>query len=177
MICPKMLFFCADFPREQGTNCTGGARRRSVSRSVWSAWSLLPLSTRATSDSGSKLHALHTLRAIWFRLSRAEDRRALPAVTDRLPSSIKLQNEPGCAARFWILVFGISLDPGCWSLDLPWTLDLGAGGFCAYSVFMTVLDAIQRSTDFLARKGVDSSRLQTELLLAQLLNLPRMKLY
>jgi len=42
---------------------------------------------------------------------------------------------------------------------------------------MTVLDAIQRSTDFLARKGVDSSRLQTELLLAHLLNLPRMKLY
>src|SRR6266704_5210057 len=71
--------------------------------------------------------------------------------SDRLPSSIKLQNEPGCAARFWILVFGISLDPGCWSLDLPWTLDLGAGSFCAYSVFMTVLDAIQRSTDFLAR--------------------------
>src|SRR5207247_5586819 len=32
---------------------------------------------RYTSDTGSKLHALHTLRAIWFRLSRAEDRRAL----------------------------------------------------------------------------------------------------
>src|SRR6266404_497076 len=28
-------------------------------------------------ESGSKLHALHTLRAVWFRLRRAEDRRAL----------------------------------------------------------------------------------------------------
>src|SRR5439155_18938856 len=35
-------------------------------------------------ESGSKLHALHTLRAIWFRLCRPEDRRALPpGVTDR----------------------------------------------------------------------------------------------
>src|SRR5882724_5912696 len=42
---------------------------------------------------------------------------------------------------------------------------------------MTVLEIIKRSTDFLARKGVDSPRLQTELLLAHLLNLPRMKLY
>lgn len=42
---------------------------------------------------------------------------------------------------------------------------------------MTVLVAIQKSTGFLARKGVDSPRLQTELLLAHLLQLPRMKLY
>ena len=42
---------------------------------------------------------------------------------------------------------------------------------------MTVLDAIKRSTEFLARKGVDSPRLQTELLLAQLLGSPRMQLY
>ena len=42
---------------------------------------------------------------------------------------------------------------------------------------MTVLEAIQKSTDFLAKKGVESPRLQTELLLAHLLNLPRMKLY
>jgi len=42
---------------------------------------------------------------------------------------------------------------------------------------MTVLEIIKRSTDFLARKGVDSPRLQTELLLAHLLGLPRMKLY
>lgn len=42
---------------------------------------------------------------------------------------------------------------------------------------MTVLEAIQRSADFLAKKGVDSPRLQAELLLADLLRLPRMQLY
>ena len=42
---------------------------------------------------------------------------------------------------------------------------------------MTVLEAIQKSTEFLAKKGVDSPRLQTELLLAHQLKLPRMKLY
>ena len=42
---------------------------------------------------------------------------------------------------------------------------------------MTVLEAIQKSTEFLAKKGVESPRLQTELLLAYLLKLPRMKLY
>jgi release factor glutamine methyltransferase len=46
-----------------------------------------------------------------------------------------------------------------------------------YIVGVTVLEAIQRSTEFLARKGVDSPRLQTELLLAHLLGLPRMQLY
>lgn len=42
---------------------------------------------------------------------------------------------------------------------------------------MTVLESIQRSTEFLARKGVDSPRLQTELLLAHVLRLPRLRLY
>ncbi|MFZ0828643.1 MAG: peptide chain release factor N(5)-glutamine methyltransferase [Verrucomicrobiia bacterium] len=42
---------------------------------------------------------------------------------------------------------------------------------------MTVLEVIQKSTEFLAKKGVESPRLQTELLLAHLLQLPRMKLY
>ena len=42
---------------------------------------------------------------------------------------------------------------------------------------MTVLEAIQRSTEFLGRKGVDSPRLQAELLLAHLLKQPRMRLY
>ena len=42
---------------------------------------------------------------------------------------------------------------------------------------MTVLEAIRRSTEFLAKKGVDSPRLQTELLLAHLLKQPRMRLY
>ncbi|PYI85597.1 MAG: peptide chain release factor N(5)-glutamine methyltransferase [Verrucomicrobia bacterium] len=42
---------------------------------------------------------------------------------------------------------------------------------------MTVLDAIQRSTEFLAQKGVESPRLQIELLLAHVLRLPRLQLY
>ena len=42
---------------------------------------------------------------------------------------------------------------------------------------MTVLDVIQRSTQFLEKKAVESPRLQTELLLAHLLKLPRMQLY
>ena len=42
---------------------------------------------------------------------------------------------------------------------------------------MTVLEAIKRSTEFLAKKGVESPRLQTELLLAHLLKQPRMRLY
>jgi len=39
------------------------------------------------------------------------------------------------------------------------------------------LEVIQRSTEFLAKKGVESPRLQTELLLAHWLRLPRMQLY
>ena len=42
---------------------------------------------------------------------------------------------------------------------------------------MTVLEAIQKSADFLAKRGVESPRLQTELLLAHLLKMPRMNLY
>lgn len=42
---------------------------------------------------------------------------------------------------------------------------------------MTVLETIQRSAEFLAKKGVESPRLQAELLLAHVLKLPRMKLY
>jgi len=42
---------------------------------------------------------------------------------------------------------------------------------------VTVLEAIQKSTDFLVKKDVESPRLQTELLLAHLLKMPRMKLY
>ena len=42
---------------------------------------------------------------------------------------------------------------------------------------VTVLEAIQRSADFLAKKGLDSPRLQVELLLSHLLQVPRMKLY
>jgi release factor glutamine methyltransferase len=42
---------------------------------------------------------------------------------------------------------------------------------------VTVLEAIQKSTEFLGKKNVESPRLQVELLLAHLLKLPRMKLY
>ena len=42
---------------------------------------------------------------------------------------------------------------------------------------MTVLEAIQKSADFLAKKNVESARLQAELLLAHQLKMPRMKLY
>ncbi|HYV32351.1 MAG TPA: peptide chain release factor N(5)-glutamine methyltransferase [Candidatus Binatia bacterium] len=42
---------------------------------------------------------------------------------------------------------------------------------------VTVLEVIQRSSDFLARKGIDSPRLQSELLVAHVLQMPRMKLY
>ena len=42
---------------------------------------------------------------------------------------------------------------------------------------VTVLEGIQKSTEFLANRGVDTPRLQAELLLAHQLNMPRMKLY
>jgi len=44
-------------------------------------------------------------------------------------------------------------------------------------VGVTVLEAIQKCTEFLGKKNVESPRLQAELLLAHLLKLPRMKLY
>ncbi|HEV2319589.1 MAG TPA: peptide chain release factor N(5)-glutamine methyltransferase [Verrucomicrobiae bacterium] len=42
---------------------------------------------------------------------------------------------------------------------------------------MTVLEAIQKSADFLAKRTVETPRLQAELLLAHVLKMPRMKLY
>ncbi|HET7626576.1 MAG TPA: peptide chain release factor N(5)-glutamine methyltransferase [Verrucomicrobiae bacterium] len=42
---------------------------------------------------------------------------------------------------------------------------------------MTVLEGIQKSAEFLTKKGVESPRLQAELLLAHILHLPRMRLY
>ena len=42
---------------------------------------------------------------------------------------------------------------------------------------MTVLESIQKSAEFLQKKGVESARLHAELLLAHVLQLPRMKLY
>ena len=46
-----------------------------------------------------------------------------------------------------------------------------------YAAGMTIREVIQRSTEFLQRHGVDSPRLQAELLLAHLLKLPRLQLY
>ena len=42
---------------------------------------------------------------------------------------------------------------------------------------MTVLEVIKRSAEFLAKKGVEESRLHAELLLAHVMRLPRMQLY
>jgi release factor glutamine methyltransferase len=42
---------------------------------------------------------------------------------------------------------------------------------------VTVLEAIQRGAEFLGEKGIESPRLQTELLLAHALRIPRLKLY
>lgn len=42
---------------------------------------------------------------------------------------------------------------------------------------VTVLEAIQKGSDFLTKRGVESARLNTELLLAHALKLPRLKLY
>lgn len=42
---------------------------------------------------------------------------------------------------------------------------------------VTILEVIQRSSDFLGKKGVTAPRLQVELLLAHVLKMPRMKLY
>jgi len=46
-----------------------------------------------------------------------------------------------------------------------------------YPETVTVLDVIQRSSEYLARKGVESPRLQIELMLAHVLQMPRLKLY
>src|SRR5438128_7625504 len=59
-----MLFFCADFPGNTDKlhgRSTGGGR---VSRSVWSAWSLLPLSNRATHPTAgaSSTHSIRFAR-------------------------------------------------------------------------------------------------------------------
>ena len=47
----------------------------------------------------------------------------------------------------------------------------------ASSFRVTVLETIQKSAEFLAKRGIEPARLQSELLLAHLLKMPRMKLY
>ena len=58
-------------------------------------------------------------------------------------------------------------------------LELGTWNFESktYLVGVTVLEVIQRSSEFLTQKGVESPRLQTELLLAHVLGLQRLQLY
>lgn len=51
------------------------------------------------------------------------------------------------------------------------------GGRALYSEGVKVIEIIPRSAEFLAKKGVDSPRLQAELLLAHVLKVPRMRLY
>ncbi|MBL9134964.1 MAG: peptide chain release factor N(5)-glutamine methyltransferase [Verrucomicrobiales bacterium] len=46
-----------------------------------------------------------------------------------------------------------------------------------YLAGVRLLDVIQRSASFLAERGVESPRLQVELILAQVLQLPRLRLY
>lgn len=48
---------------------------------------------------------------------------------------------------------------------------------CLSLAAVTVLEIIRRSSEFLEKKGVESPRLNIELLLAHALNMPRLKLY
>lgn len=48
---------------------------------------------------------------------------------------------------------------------------------CRSLAAVTVLEIIRRSSEFLEKKGVESPRLNIELLLAHALNMPRLKLY
>src|SRR5437667_8220993 len=84
-----MLFFCADFPGNTGQIARAEHGVRSCLAKRMEAVELAPaVGCVARFESGSKLHALHTLRAVWFRLCRPGDRRALPAaVTGRLPAT------------------------------------------------------------------------------------------
>ncbi|MBI4661470.1 MAG: peptide chain release factor N(5)-glutamine methyltransferase [Verrucomicrobia bacterium] len=50
-------------------------------------------------------------------------------------------------------------------------------GLVGYHFTMTVLEVIQKSAEYLAKKGLESPRLQVELLLAHALKIPRLNLY
>ena len=69
------------------------------------------------------------------------------------------------------------------TVNLP-VLPRGAAQLCAlnfaratYFTRVTILEVIQRSSEFLAQRGVESPRLQIELLLEHALRLPRLQLY
>jgi len=59
-------------------------------------------------------------------------------------------------------------------IEFFWAFD---GAYLDYPETVTVLEVIQRSSEYLARKGVESPRLQIELMLAHVLQMPRLKLY
>src|SRR5438552_16028070 len=81
LLYPKLLFSCADFPGNTGQIARAEQGGRSCFAKRMECVELAPaVRCVARFDSGSKLHALHTLRAVRFRLRRAEDRRALPAI-------------------------------------------------------------------------------------------------
>src|SRR5882672_443038 len=78
----------------------------------------------------------------------------------------------------------------CFPISLPSitsalvnSFGIGQSGFAHvaanhdYACPVTVLEAIKKTAEFFENKGVDSPRLQAELLLAHVLKLPRMKLY
>ena len=112
---------------------------------------------RYTSDSGSKLHALHTLRAIWFRLSRAEDRRALPPpVLPNLLTPVELvvswcQSETGSAIDWLLHTLGV-------------VLALVAGRAVAAALRLVDLDTVPDTRN---RRGSDARFYSRALLLAR----------
>ncbi len=75
---------------------------------------------------------------------------------------------------------GSSLPPPPWrwrttpGRNAVWALNFGAW---AYFTGVTVLEVIKRGAEFLDKKGVESPRLQVELLLAHVLHLSRTQLY
>src|SRR5438876_33866 len=78
----KSCFF-AQISGGYGANCTDGWQGRSCLAKRMECVELAPaVGCVARFESGSKLHALHTLRAVWFRLCRPGD----PARRDALPS-------------------------------------------------------------------------------------------
>ncbi len=49
--------------------------------------------------------------------------------------------------------------------------------YTGYTPGVTVLETIQRGTEYLEKKGIEAPRLQSELLLAHVLGMPRLRLY
>src|SRR5213592_385093 len=74
LLYPKLLFSCADFPGTTGQIARAEQGGRSCFAKRMECVELAPaVRCVARFESGSKLHALHTLRAVRLRLCRAED--------------------------------------------------------------------------------------------------------